>query len=60
MPCTMIFLENDTATSRAAYTGVSFPGVLGFGSLGVFFVDNLLGFDSHVDHVGCITIEFRY
>ena len=56
MPC----LEDDTATSRAAYTGVSFAGVLGFGSLGVFFVDNLLGLDSHMDHVGCIAIEFRY
>lgn len=54
MPC----LEDDTATSRAAHAGDPFPDGLALGSSGVFFVDKLLGFDCHVNNVGCVTVEF--
>jgi len=51
-------LEDNTATSRAAHAGDSFPDGLTFGSSSVFFVDKFLGFNCHVNDVGCVTVKF--
>lgn len=52
-------LEDNAAAARTAHAGVSFASILSLGALGVFFVDNLLWFDSHMDNVGRVTVKSR-